>query len=67
MLPQLGEPAPKHHSYIASSYVKLVESAGARAVPILCDMPPAEVERRFKVCRRLGWWAVARDWHVAAR
>ena len=48
---QLGDPAPKGHSYIASSYVKLVESAGARAVPILCDMPRDEVERRFKV----GW------------
>ncbi len=48
-LPQLGDPAPKGHSYIASSYVKLVESAGARAVPILCDMSKEEVERRFKV------------------
>lgn len=47
--PQLGDPAPKGHSYIAASYVKLVESAGARAVPITCDMPPEEVERRFKV------------------
>ncbi|KAI7836202.1 hypothetical protein COHA_009927 [Chlorella ohadii] len=45
---QLGDPAPKGHSYIASSYVKLVESAGARAVPILCDMSKEEVERRFK-------------------
>ncbi|KAL4447534.1 hypothetical protein ABPG75_004753 [Micractinium tetrahymenae] len=45
---QLGAPAPKGHSYIASSYVKLVESAGAQAVPILCDMSKEEVERRFK-------------------
>lgn len=45
---QLGAPAPKGHSYIASSYVKLVESAGARAVPILCDMSKEEVKRRFK-------------------
>ncbi|KAL4856809.1 Gamma-glutamyl hydrolase A [Chlorella vulgaris] len=48
IISQLGDPAPKHHSYIASSYVKMVESAGARAVPILCDMSPKEVERRFK-------------------
>ncbi|KAL4434657.1 hypothetical protein ABPG77_002780 [Micractinium sp. CCAP 211/92] len=45
---QLGAPAPKGHSYIASSYVKLVESAGARAVPIMCDMSKEEVKRRFK-------------------
>lgn len=45
---QVGDPAPKGHSYIASSYVKLVESAGARAVPILCDMSKEEVARRFK-------------------
>lgn len=48
-LSQLGAPAPKGHSYIASSYVKLVESAGARAVPIMCDMSKEEVKRRFKV------------------
>jgi hypothetical protein len=35
-------------SYIAASYVKFVESAGARVVPILQDMPREEVERRFK-------------------
>ena len=52
LLPQLGDPAPKGHSYIASSYVKMIESAGARAVPILCDMPAEEVKRRFKV----GGW-----------
>lgn len=45
---QVGAPAPKGHSYIASSYVKMVESAGARVVPIFCDMSPEEVERRFK-------------------
>ena len=35
-------------SYIAASYVKFIESAGARVVPILQDMPREEVERRFK-------------------
>ena len=29
--------------------MKLIESAGARAVPILCDMSQEEVARRFKV------------------
>lgn len=30
---------PKNGTYIASSYVKLVESGGARVVPILADTP----------------------------
>jgi hypothetical protein len=30
---------PKNGSYIAASYVKFVESAGARVVPILHDSP----------------------------
>jgi gamma-glutamyl hydrolase len=47
ILSQGGDPAPKGSSYIAASYVKFVEAAGARAVPILHDMPPAEVARRF--------------------
>jgi hypothetical protein len=54
---QLGDPAPKGHSYIASSYVKMIESAGARAVPILCDMSADEVKRRFKVGGWVGGWA----------
>ena len=40
---QGGEPAPEGSSYIAASYVKFVEAAGARAVPILHDMSPKEV------------------------
>lgn len=47
ILSQGGEPAPKGHSYIAASYVKFVEAAGARAVPILHDMSPEEVKKRF--------------------
>lgn len=43
---QGGEPAPEGHSYIASSYIKFLESAGARVVPILHDMTPAEITRR---------------------
>lgn len=43
---QQGDPAPKGHSYIAASYIKMVQSAGARAVPILCDMDKAEIKRR---------------------
>lgn len=43
ILSQGGSPAPEGSSYIASSYVKFVESAGARAVPILHDMSHAEV------------------------
>ena len=36
------------NSYIAASYIKFIESAGARAVPILQDMPQEEIRRRFK-------------------
>ncbi len=43
ILSQGGSPAPEGSSYIASSYVKFVESAGARAVPILHDMSRGEV------------------------
>eukprot|EP00884_Botryococcus_braunii_P017094 jgi/Botrbrau1/4068/Bobra.152_3s0024.1 len=49
ILTQRDDPARGKDSYIASSYVKFVESAGARAVPIFCDMPAAEVERRFNI------------------
>eukprot|EP00890_Picochlorum_soloecismus_P001023 jgi/Picsp_1/1921/NSC_05387-R1_protein len=48
ILSQGGEPAPEGSSYIAASYVKFVESAGARAVPILHDMSKKEMERRFR-------------------
>jgi len=47
ILSQGGTPARKGYSYIAASYVKFVEAAGARAVPILQDMDPEEVTRRF--------------------
>lgn len=47
ILSQRGGPAQGEDSYIAASYVKFVESAGARAVPIFCDMPRDEVERRW--------------------
>ena len=47
VLSQGGEPAPAGYSYIAASYIKFIEAAGARAVPILHDMDEAEVARRF--------------------
>jgi hypothetical protein len=40
---QGGDPAPEGHSYLAASYVKFVEAAGGRAVPILHDMSKQEV------------------------
>eukprot|EP00887_Chlorella_sp_A99_P003173 scaffold9.g3173.t1 len=46
VLTQSGDPAPEGQSYVAASYVKFLESAGARVVPILCDMPKAEIRRR---------------------
>lgn len=54
ILTQRDDPARGKDSYIASSYVKFVESAGARAVPIFCDMPREEVERRWVVVRCCG-------------
>eukprot|EP00898_Chlorokybus_atmophyticus_P007704 jgi/Chlat1/7935/Chrsp68S07359 len=35
-------------SYIAASYVKFVEMAGGRAVPIFHDAPDWDIERRFR-------------------
>jgi len=49
ILSQGGEPAPEGSSYIAASYVKFVESAGARAVPILHDMSKKEVRANIRV------------------
>lgn len=46
LLTQPGEPAPVGQSYVAASYVKWLESAGARVVPILYDMTEQEVRRR---------------------
>lgn len=47
--PQPGEPAPDGQSYIAASYVKWLESAGARVVPILYDMTKEQILRRYEV------------------
>lgn len=49
ILSQPGAPAPEGQSYIAASYVKWVESAGARAVPIFYDMTREEIANRFRV------------------
>jgi gamma-glutamyl hydrolase len=46
ILSQPGDPAPDGASYIAASYVKWVESAGARVVPIEYDLTEAEVRDR---------------------
>ncbi|KAK9816035.1 hypothetical protein WJX74_001849 [Apatococcus lobatus] len=42
-----GGPSPEGYSYIAGSYVRFIESAGARAVPIPYDLPIDETKRRF--------------------
>ena len=39
---------PANYSYIAASYVKFVEMAGARAVPIPYDAPADEITRIFQ-------------------
>jgi len=43
VLSQPGDPATGNSSYIAASYVKLIEAAGARAVPFFHDAPDEEV------------------------
>ncbi|KAG2501964.1 hypothetical protein HYH03_000461 [Edaphochlamys debaryana] len=50
---QPGSPAPDGHSYIAASYVKWLESAGARVVPIFYDMTPAQIQERFTIINGL--------------
>lgn len=40
-------------SYIAASYVKFVESGGARAVPILYNEPPEVIEQKFRAVNGL--------------
>jgi gamma-glutamyl hydrolase len=46
ILSQPGDPAPEGYSYIAASYVKWVESAGARVIPIEFDLTDSEIEER---------------------
>lgn len=47
ILTQPGDPAPKGYSYIAASYIKWVEAAGARVIPIMYDMTEQELQDRF--------------------
>ncbi|XP_022901962.1 gamma-glutamyl hydrolase-like [Onthophagus taurus] len=39
---------PKYHSYIAASYVKYLESAGARVVPVFIEKPLSYYEKVIK-------------------
>eukprot|EP00882_Tetradesmus_deserticola_P012072 GHRQ01012787.1.p1 GENE.GHRQ01012787.1~~GHRQ01012787.1.p1 ORF type:complete len:335 (+),score=143.27 GHRQ01012787.1:127-1131(+) len=53
ILTQPGEPAPDGHSYIAASYIKWIEAAGARVIPIMYDMTEQELQDRFKAINGL--------------
>ncbi len=46
LLTQNSDPSPRGQSYIAASYVKFLEAAGARVVPFLHDLPKHEIKRR---------------------
>jgi gamma-glutamyl hydrolase len=47
IISQPGDPATGKDSYIAASYVKFVEAAGARVVPFFHDAPQEETDARF--------------------
>lgn len=49
LLSQPSDPAGRHESYIAASYVKFLESAGARVVPFLHNMDKHEIKRRCRL------------------
>lgn len=53
ILTQPGEPAPKGYSYIAASYIKWIEAAGARVIPIMYDMTEQELQERFSAINGL--------------
>lgn len=53
ILTQPGPPAPEGSSYIAASYVKWVEAAGARVVPIFYDETPDEIRSKFAAINAL--------------
>ncbi|XP_029314080.1 gamma-glutamyl hydrolase-like [Cottoperca gobio] len=43
----LYSPVPNHTAYIAASYVKFLESAGARVVPVMINQTPEEYKTLF--------------------
>ncbi|XP_008290933.1 gamma-glutamyl hydrolase [Stegastes partitus] len=45
---EVYQPKPNQTSYIAASYVKFLESAGARVVPVLIDQTPEEYRALFQ-------------------
>lgn len=53
ILSQPGDPAPDGMSYIAASYIKWVEAAGARVIPIMYDLTDDEIRERFNVINGL--------------
>lgn len=44
---EVFQPKPNQTSYIAASYVKFLESAGARVVPVMIDQKPEEYKSLF--------------------
>ena len=43
-----GIPNTANTTYVAASYVKLIEAGGARAVPLIADMPEEELKKIIK-------------------
>ncbi|KAM9332659.1 gamma-glutamyl hydrolase-like [Pholidichthys leucotaenia] len=44
---EANSPKPNHTAYIAASYVKFLESAGARVVPVMINQTPEEYKALF--------------------
>nr|XP_046195001.1 gamma-glutamyl hydrolase-like isoform X1 [Oncorhynchus gorbuscha] len=49
----VGDPHAQRSSYIAASYIKYLESAGARVVPIRINRTDEEYEKIFNSINRL--------------
>ncbi|XP_029384939.1 gamma-glutamyl hydrolase [Echeneis naucrates] len=45
---EVYKPEPNRTAYIAASYVKFLEAAGARVVPVMINQKPEEYRRLFK-------------------
>ena len=55
-----------HYSYIAASYVKYLESAGARVVPVLKDLTPEDITKLFSHVNGVFFPGGGVSWYTSA-